>query len=178
MNIRFAVPPALAALLFTTGCHAPSLPTPASEAPKAALHAAADVERETLQMIPPPSKSRFMVVRSFDSWENPYLTVQANMFELHVLQADSNPSNVGSGGMFRPTNARRQVIMISPDQLSEAIASIPQSAWPYGRVVAIEEAHKTPKDMLPVVRRNLELAVTRLTDLGVVIYDPTEGTVR
>ena len=28
--------------------------------------------------------------------------------------------------------------------LGDAISSIPHSSWPYGRVVAIEEADKTP----------------------------------
>lgn len=177
VNARLAFP-ILAATLLASGCHAPSLPTPSSEAPKAAQHAAADVERETLDMIPPPSKSRFMAIHSFESWDNPYITVQANMLELHVLQPDTNPTTIGAGGMFRPANARRQVVLITPDKLAEAVTAIPQGAWPYGRVVAIEEAHKTPKDMLPVVRRNLEATVARLSDLGIVIYDPIEGNVR
>lgn len=178
MNFRLASCPLLAATLLLSGCHAPSLPTPASEAPKAAQHAEADAERAALQQIPPPSKSRFMTVRSFDTWENPYVTVQANMIELHVLQADSNPTDVGAGGMFRPTSARRQVVMIAPDKLADGVTSIPPSAWPYGRVIAIEEAHKTPKEMLPVVRRNLEQTIAKLNDLGVVVYDPTEGAIR
>ena len=39
----------------------------------------------------------------FDAWENPYLTVQGGMVTLHVMQADANTSDLGVGGMLRPT---------------------------------------------------------------------------
>ena len=129
-------------------------------------------------MIPPPSKNRFMAVRSFDSWQNPYITVQPGMLTLHVLLADANPVTYGAGGMLRPINARRQDVNISPEKLGEAMSAIPDSSWPYGRVVAVEEAHKTPQKEEPVVRRNLEATVGTLNDLGIIAYDPTDGTVR
>jgi len=119
-----------------------------------------------------------MVIHSFESWENPFLTVQPNMFELHITNADANPTSIGAGGMFRPTQARRETLIIAPEKLAEAIAAIPHSAWPYGRVIAIEEAHKTPKDKEPAVRREMEVAVSQLNDLGVEVYDPTEGNLR
>jgi hypothetical protein len=165
-------------LLLASGCKAPSLPTPAREQAVAQQHAAADSAREQLQMIPPPSKNRYMVIHSFESWENPYITVQSNMLELHVLQADANPSDVGAGGLLRPVGARRQELNISPDKLADAITAVPQSAWPYGRVIAIEEAHKIPKAAEPAVRRQMEIAIGKLNDLGVVVYDPTEGSLR
>jgi hypothetical protein len=167
--------------LALAGCHAPSLPaipTPAAEQHAAAQQAEVQTQREQLNMIPPPSKSRYMIIHSFESWENPYITVQPSMLELHVLIADANTSDVGAGGMMRPVGARRQVLMITPENLGEAVASIPQSSWPYGRVLAIEEAHKTPKDMEPTVRRTMEVAVNKLNDLGVEAYDPIEGSLR
>jgi hypothetical protein len=42
-------------------------------------------------------------------------------------------------------------------------------------VVAIEEAHKTPASAEPTVRRNMETAIARLSDLGIVVYDLSEG---
>ena len=134
--------------------------------------------REQMEMIPPPSKNRFMAIRSLDSWQNPYVVVQAGMLELHVTVGDANPSNFGAGGMLRPTGARRQELNIRLAKLGDAITSVPQSAWPYGRVIAITEAAKTPANVLPTVRRNLELAVGTLNELGVVAYDPAEGSVR
>lgn len=134
--------------------------------------------REQMELIPPPSKNRFMTVRSLDSWQNPYLIVQAGMLELHVTVADANPSSFGAGGMLRPPGARRQELNVSLAKLSDAVTAIPQSAWPYGRVVAITEAAKTPASVLPTVRRNMELAVGTLNELGVVAYDPAEGNLR
>lgn len=119
-----------------------------------------------------------MAIHSFESWENPYLTVQPGMIELHVTLADSNPSSLGVGGMLRPVGARRQEINVDMDKLGEAISSVPQGAWPYGRVVAIEEAHKTPAAAEPAVRRNMEAAIAKLSDLGVIVYDLSDGKVQ
>lgn len=135
-------------------------------------------ERQQLDMIPPPAKTRYMAVRTPESWDNPSLTVQPGMLELRVTLADPNPSPVGAGGMLRPRAARQQELNISLDKLDEAISSIPQSAWPYGRVVALEEAEKTPRSAEPQVRRNMEIAIGKLNDLGVVVYDLSSGTVR
>ena len=137
-----------------------------------------DTEREQIALIPPPSKSRYMAVHSFEQWENPYITVQPDMVTIHVLMADGNTTGIGTGGMFRPIAARRQEISISMEKLGEAMTSIPQSSWPYGRVVAIEEAHKTPPAVQPMLRRNMEAALANLSDLGVMVYDINEGSLR
>jgi hypothetical protein len=163
---------ALSALLvlLLQGCHAPSLPLAASE-----QRAELEGQREQLAAVPPPTKGRYMAIHTFDSWENPYLTVQPGMVELHVTQADANTSGLGTGGMLRPIGARRQELNIGLDMLGEAMAAVPQTAWPYGRVVAIEEAHKTPAAAEPAVRRSMEATVSKLNDLGIVVYDLNEG---
>ncbi|QMV20363.1 hypothetical protein GOB94_10895 [Granulicella sp. 5B5] len=156
------------------GCHAHSA-SAATPQQKADQRAELEDQREQLQQIPVSSKDRYMAIHSFESWENPYLTVQANMVELHVTRADSNPSTIGVGGMFRPEAARRVELNIADGQLGDAVAAIPADAWPYGRVVAVEEAHHTPANAEPMVRRNLEKTIALLNDLGVQVYDPTEG---
>src|SRR5260370_11167446 len=40
--------------------------------------------RQQMELIPPPSKMRYMAVRSLSTWENPYLTVQGGMVTLPV----------------------------------------------------------------------------------------------
>jgi hypothetical protein len=145
---------------------------------RAEMQAELESQREQLQQVSLPTKSRYMAIHSFESWENPYLTIQPGMLELHVTLADANPSTLGVGGMLRPIGARRQVIDIGMDKLGEAISSIPQDAWPYGRVVAMEEAHKTPAAAEPAVRRNMEAAIAKLNDLGVIVYDPSDGKVQ
>ena len=174
MNTRgFCIP--LSLVLLLTGCHGHSLPTPANAQEVAEQHAVLDTQREQLELIPPPSKNRYMTVHTFESWENPYITVQANMLTLHVLLADANTSNYGAGGILRPVGARRQELNIGLDKLGDAVSAVPQSSWPYGRVIALEEAHKTPRSAEPQVRRTMETAVSTLNDLGVVVYDLNEG---
>jgi len=127
--------------------------------------------RQQLDLIPPPSKNRYLAIRSLTSWENPYLTVQGNMLTLHVTIADANPSQLGVGGILRPVGARRQDLNIRTSDLAVALNAVPQTAWPYGRVVAVEEAHETPASARPQVRRNMEVAEQMLSDLGIVVYE-------
>ncbi|MGA8940300.1 MAG: hypothetical protein WB439_14150 [Acidobacteriaceae bacterium] len=161
-----------ASLLVLTGCR--------SSAPLSAQQSRAqlETEREQLDLVPPPTKSTFMTVHDFDHWQNPVLTIQPNMLDLHVLLADANTTPIGVGGMFRPINARRQELTISISTLGEAMSSIPTSAWPYGRVVAIELAHKTPPSDEPAARRTMEATISRLNDLGIVVYDLTSGKIQ
>jgi len=73
--------------------------------------------------------------------------------------------------MLRPEAARRQQLELRPPDLDRAIAAIPAGAWPYGRVIAVAESPSAaPKDR-PKVRRNVEIAIKRLNDLGVVVEE-------
>jgi hypothetical protein len=131
--------------------------------------------RQQMELIPPPSKTRYMAVKSLASWENPYVTVQGSMLTLHILLADANTSDLGEGGILRPLGARRQDLNIRVSDLPTALNAVPQSAWPYGRVIAVEEAHNIPTNARPEVRRNVETTMKMLNDLGVVVYEWTEG---
>lgn len=116
-----------------------------------------------------------MAVHALTSWENPYLTVQGGMLNLHVTLADANPSNLGLGSILRPVGARRQELNVRTSDLPSALNAVPPSAWPYGRVVAVEEAHDTPVSARPQVRRNMEAAMQTLSDLGIVVYEWSES---
>ncbi len=131
--------------------------------------------RQQLELIPPPSKIRYMAVRSLSAWENPYLTVQDGMVTLHVLMADANTSGLGEGGMLRPMGARRQDLNVRLSELTAALNAIPATAWPYGRVIAVEEAHEIPASARPQVRRSMETVMKTLSDVGVVVYEWNEG---
>ena len=134
-----------------------------------------DQVRVELEQIPPPTKSKYMAVKSLTAWENPYLTVQDNLIVLHVTISDANTSALGQGGMLRPTGARRQDLTIRVSELAAALNAVPQTAWPLGRVIAIEEAHNTPAIAEPAVRRTVEGVMRTLGDLGVVPYEWSEG---
>ena len=138
---------------------------------------ARDIEaaRQGMELIPPPSKNRYMNIHSLDAWENPYLTVQENMATLHVTLADANHTDLGVGGLLRPVGARRQVLNIRVSELPASLNAIPENSWPYGRVVAVEEAHDTPASARPAVRRNMEAAMKTLGDLGVVVDEWNES---
>jgi hypothetical protein len=127
--------------------------------------------REQLDLIPPPSKNRYMAVHNLSAWENPYITVQDGMLTLHVTVADANPSDLGVGGILRPVAARHQDLNIRTGDLGIALNAVPQTAWPYGRVIAIEEAHDIPHAARPQMRRNMEAAMQSLNDLGIVVYE-------
>jgi hypothetical protein len=134
-----------------------------------------EAARQQMELIPPPSKTRYMAVASLTTWENPYLTVQENIVTLHVTLADANTSGLGTGGMLRPVGARRQDLNVRVSELPEALNAVPEDSWPYGRVVALEEAHDAPASARPAVRRDMEAAIKTLSDLGVVVYEWSEN---
>ena len=158
-----------------TGCSRPAFPMPGATDNAAEQRRQLDDIRVQMDQIPLPSKTRYLAVKSLTSWENPYLTVQGQMVTLHVLMADSNTSGLGQGGLLRPIGARREDLNIRMDDLPAALNAVPQTAWPYGRVIAIEEAHDTPPSARPQVRRNIESTIRTLTDLGVVVYEWQDG---
>jgi hypothetical protein len=167
---RGAVQITLAAALFPmllTGCNRAAAGTPVATANPREVETA----RQQIELIPPPSKTRYMAVHCLSMWDNPYLTVQGNMVTLHVTLADANTSDMGVGGMLRPVGARRQVLNVRTSDLPASLNAVPEDSWPYGRVVAIEEAHDTPASARPAVRRNMEAAIKTLGDLGVVVYE-------
>ena len=131
--------------------------------------------RLELQQIPAPTKSKYMAIKSLSTWQNPYLTVQDTLIVLHVTLADANTSGLGQGGMLRPSGARRQDLTIRITELPSALNAVPASAWPLGRVIAVEEAHNTPAAKEPAVRRTIEGVMQTLGDLGVVPYEWNEG---
>jgi len=92
------------------GCHTHTFSQDAEQA-RAERRAEQNTARQRLDMIPPPSKSRFMAIHTAESWENPSITVQSGMLQLRVTLADPNPS-LCSGGMLRPVAARQQELNI------------------------------------------------------------------
>ena len=137
-----------------------------------------NLARQQMDLIPPPSKTRYMAVKSLTMWENPYVTVQGGMVTLHVLQADANTSDLGVGGMLRPMDARRQNLNVRVSELTAALNAVPETSWPYGRVVAVEEAHEVPASARPEVRRNMETVMKTLNDMGVVVYEWNEAAAK
>ena len=168
----FLLLPLLLVPVTLIGCAPSAAPTTSETRAIAAEHRQeAELARQQMELIPPPSKTRYMAVKSLSMWENPYLTVQGGMVTLHVMAADANTSDLGVGGILRPVGARRQNLNVRVSDLGTALNAVPANWWPYGRVVAVEEAHDVPVRDRPEVRRNLERVVGLLNDLGVVVYE-------
>ena len=156
-------------LLALAGCNSSPLSPSSSSALQKRQQL--DMVRDELARIPLPAKSRYMAVRSLTIWENPYLTIQGSMVTLHVTVADANTSGLGEGGILRPVGARHQDLNVRTSDLPIALNAVPQTAWPYGRVVAVEEAHDAPASARPELRRNMEAAIKTLSDIGIVVYE-------
>jgi hypothetical protein len=128
-------------------------------------------ERAQLEQIPLPTKSLYIDVHDPSQWSNPFLAVGPDMLTLRILLPDANPSPAGVGTMLRPEAARRQELQLRPGDLDQAIVAIPAGAWHYGRVIAIAESPSATAKDRPMIRRNVEAAIKRLTDLGVVVEE-------
>jgi hypothetical protein len=169
---RYFLFPALLFSIALNGCSRPAAPSVTqAKAIAAEERQEANLARQQMELIPPPSKARYMAVKSLSLWENPYLTVQGGMVTVHVLQADANKTDLGVGGMLRPMGARRQDLNVRVADLAAALNAIPHDFWPYGRVIAVEEAHEVPVSARTEVRRNVEKVIKTLNDLGIVVYE-------
>lgn len=170
--LQFALLPALLLPVILTGCTHTATPSQAEmRAIAAEQQEEAAQAKQQMEAIPMPSKAQYMAVKSLNLWQNPYLTVQGGMVTVHVTLADANTSDLGKGGLLRPMGARRRDLNVRLNELSAALNAIPQNAWPYGRVIAVEEAHEIPVSARPQVRRNIETVVNTLNNLGIVVYD-------
>ncbi|HVC91839.1 MAG TPA: hypothetical protein VND66_14590 [Acidobacteriaceae bacterium] len=133
-------------------------------------NASKSAARQDLSQIPPPSKSTYLAVTQESEWRNPLLSVESNMIQLRIYLPDENSSPIDRGGMTRLTVARKQVLNIRLADLPQALSSLPDGAWPYGRVVAIGELRQTPQNQ--AWRQNhLQVTIHTLKDMGIVVDD-------
>jgi hypothetical protein len=89
-----------------------------------------------LQAIPVPDPRQYEHVRDMKTWRNPYLIVRADDVALFDSAANAE-------------------IMLKPDELVPALARLPASNWPYGRVVAAATDRINASEQRAIaVRRN------------------------
>ena len=90
-----------------------------------------------LQAIPPADSAKYEHIRDMKNWRNPYLIVRADGVALFDVADNAE-------------------IVLKPDDLLPALAQLPASNWPYGRVVAaVEDTEKNPSEQDKVaIRRN------------------------
>jgi hypothetical protein len=89
-----------------------------------------------LQAIPPADPSKYEKIQDMRSWRNPYIVIRTD----------------GVGLLDPADNAE---IVLKPEELLSALARLPSSAWPYGRVVAAQEnGTKGSEQESIAIRRN------------------------
>jgi len=157
----------LAALVSLPGCKHSEDAFTVTENPSS-WNAARSEARQELEEVPPPSKNLYLEIHREPQWQNPFLSVEQDMIQIRIYVADENTSTLDRGGITRTKDARRQVLHVRLADLPRALASLPNDAWPYGRVVAVGEGVETPQDRVQV-RRNLEVTMNTLNDLGIVV---------
>ncbi len=88
-----------------------------------------------LQAIPAADPALLDRIHDMKTWRNPYLIVRRDGVAL--LDAADNAE-----------------IILKPAELLPALAALPASNWPYGRVVAAAENTKAPEQERVEIRRN------------------------
>lgn len=138
---------------------------------RAAKWAAAKTSaRQDLAQIPLPLKSVYLPIHQEAQWQNPYLSIGQSMIQLRIYLPDENASPIDRGGLTRLRSARKQVVNVRLAELPQALSSLPDGAWPYGRVVAIGREKETPQNRV-WFPSHLEITVRALEDMGVVDDD-------
>jgi len=119
--------------------------------PTAPEETAAASPEARIQQIPPADPQKYAGMRDMKAWRNPYLIVK-----------------VDGVGLLDVSNNEQQIV--DPDKLSEALAKLPGSAWPYGRIVAIQEisAASSEEDKAKL-RKNRALVAGALESMQVLI---------
>ena len=153
---------------------APSEPSvPSRREARQAEQSKMETAREELEQIPPPSKNRYLSVHSKDAYANPFLVIHPQTITLTIIHRDQDPNGFSGGGLLRPANARKQEVDVRVADLPQGLSALPQDAWPYGRVVALEESPAAPRSERVAIRRNVEATIQVLNDLGVVVDEWT-----
>ncbi len=136
----------------------------------ASWNASKNAARQELRQIASPSKDTYLAIDQEAQWKNPFLAVESDMIQLRIYLPDENSSPIDRGGMTRLAVARKQVLNIRLADLPQALSSLPDGAWPYGRVVAIGELRQTPQNQ--ACRQNhLQVTIAALKDMGIVVDD-------
>ena len=181
---RSLLPAIATALVLTLGAcsrgnqNPGAAPQPTPQEKKAEIQEQA-TDRQQLDQIPPPAKSRYMAIRTRESWSNPFLIVGKKNVTLRMMYPEAPQSQIAPGNLMHPAGARKRELVLRLSELPDALAALPEDSWPYGRVIALEEDPIAPRADRIQVRRNVETTIQVLNDLGVVVYEwPAPGSLR
>ena len=105
-----------------------------------------------LQAIPAADPAKYGSKTQTSDWKNPYLIVRDDGIGLLDLSND-------------------EIHILKPDEVPAALAALPASAWPYGRVVAVEENSTAAgsESTKAQLRQNRALLAGSLEELKIAI---------
>jgi len=122
-------------------------------APDEAATAASPEAR--IQQIPPADPQKYAGMRDMKAWRNPYLIIR-----------------VDGVGLLDPANNEQH--LLKPDEVLDALAALPATAWPYGRVVVVTENPLTNSEEQKVaIRRNKGIVAGTLESVHILIWVPS-----
>ena len=98
--------------------------------------------------IPSADPGKYRNVQDAANWSNPYLVITSEGFDLRFR----------GGQMHGPMST-----------LARTVVGLPDSAWPYGRVLAGSESGVQSTDNSELIKRNKEEADRILKDLGITV---------
>ena len=116
---------------------------------------AAETPKETgLERIPEPDSSKYPKMDELAGWKNPQLVVREDGIGLVDLE-------------------NHEVHILTPEQIPAELVSLPESAWPYGRVVLVSQAapRGASEQTKTRLRENRGLLMGTLKELQVRPYE-------
>ncbi|MGD0417575.1 MAG: hypothetical protein ABSA80_19615 [Terriglobales bacterium] len=107
-----------------------------------------------LESIPAPDPSKYPRFSDMTGWKNPYLVVRED-------------------GIGFVDLSNREVHILKVEEIPAELASLPGSAWPYGRVVLVAQAvPKNPTEQTKTdLRKNRALLLGTLKELDVQFFE-------
>jgi len=104
-----------------------------------------------LQQIPPADPHKYAAMRDMKDWRNPYLIIKAN-------------------GVALLDAANHEERLLKFEELAQTLASLPSSAWPYGRVVGVSDQAIFAREQDRVlIRKNRAIVAGTLESMHVLI---------
>jgi len=134
-------------LLWTlVACTKPEAPAPQT--------AAEELQPTGLERIPDADRTKYPRLEELAQWKNPQLVVREDGIGLVDL-------------------ANHEVHILTPEQVPAELVSLPESAWPYGRVVLVSQAapSSASEQAKAKLRENRGLLMGTLKDLQVRAYE-------
>ena len=100
--------------------------------------------------IPPDDPDKYKSVREPKDWQNPYLVIQRDGIAFRCLAL-----------------SQQEWQIIPPEELRRRLIDLPVTAWPYGRVIAIQEMGIRSGDDDEYIATNKAKVESVLKSLGI-----------